>query len=790
MLEAIHKLQPNRTIHLRGFDDRGAAAALHSCTENSFTVSGVFRDSADFCVLVLYDADDFFGHPSIQYLPSFDFSGVTLAFDVEYSALMALNSSLFPSIDWPYLDVIREDGTTAQIRLVPAGGSASSWHVSLDFEALGVSRIRQAWLTFAPPIPPGVAYPGGEWSAIFTAWTVSGPASLQVAGSGSVRVEETDAWCTYTGAWTPESGFYSKGFAAVTSSGTVTVRWHCQSVHDLYLGTALYVDRGIWGISIDGGAETELDCHLISASQLVTRRKIAGSLSSGTHSATLRHKSGGPVYFDFLEASVASDVPDAAVVYSDRTAANDYGTDHAYKLSPQRLLWMMDKLGLAGPMNVYVSVFWWNQRRVDGRFLPSVTVQIPPAAVATGNNVFVSVGGSVFGYFVLFGDTPAIVATGIAASVNATAVGVRASSAADVLTIVNRSAALIYSFTFEAWYEIPPATAHNAITVSGALTGGVAGKWVIDEAVDPVLNVAASAWLRDLCAECAARGRELTLAYSIELLNPPAAWAARYPDGTAVETSTGFGTNVTTHCAFGSGVLDYQKRAYLETAAIMAAAGLTPRLQFGEFVWWYFAGSSGMAFYDDGTKTAALASLGRALYVFAGPDDNPGVNDGADASFLRRRLNAHCAAIRDHVRGAWPAAVFELLLPLDVAYPSPVGRYGIGGRLNHYVSIPSEFPDPATAPFDALKIEALDFGASTHSLDLARWAMQWGTGEALWPRVSYLLPWFNGSCPWEAETVAALDAGIAGIVLFAFDHLCLFGWDLAQARHGETAELV
>ena len=56
------------TMHLRGFDRRGAAAALHSASATGFTLSGVWKDSADFAVLVLYDADDHFGHPRCSVL--------------------------------------------------------------------------------------------------------------------------------------------------------------------------------------------------------------------------------------------------------------------------------------------------------------------------------------------------------------------------------------------------------------------------------------------------------------------------------------------------------------------------------------------------------------------------------------------------------------------------------------------------------------------------------------------------------------------------------------------------
>src|SRR5579875_988157 len=117
MTERITKFQPDRTLYLRGFDGRGAAAALHSATATGCTVSGVFRRPDDFAVLVIYDADDFFGHPRLKYLPDFDLSGMFLEFDVHYSGLQPLDSPKYPTIDWPYLDVILADGTTKQISL-------------------------------------------------------------------------------------------------------------------------------------------------------------------------------------------------------------------------------------------------------------------------------------------------------------------------------------------------------------------------------------------------------------------------------------------------------------------------------------------------------------------------------------------------------------------------------------------------------------------------------------------------------------------------------------------------
>ena len=41
--EQLLKLDPSRTFHLRGFDRRGAAAALYAATPTSCKLSGVFR---------------------------------------------------------------------------------------------------------------------------------------------------------------------------------------------------------------------------------------------------------------------------------------------------------------------------------------------------------------------------------------------------------------------------------------------------------------------------------------------------------------------------------------------------------------------------------------------------------------------------------------------------------------------------------------------------------------------------------------------------------------------------
>lgn len=905
----------------------------------------MFRDAADFAVVVLYDADNFYEHPRLKYLPDFDFSGVTLAFDALYDGLQQLDSAKYASIAWDVLSVIQADGTTRTLKLsdyaggspvsgtydkasttitvaadpggaviydrvtiwygnyafdkiadggesavdvasaleaqingvswaigeqaiectrsgavltilaakpgadgnmirlytqsktstltlspttaqLTDGSSAATWHYSLDFSAIwtakgwGSPQIRQMWLTLAPALADSAAYVDTEFVAEFSNWTVTGSnADLKVAGPGSVRIGSRDAWASYSGAsWAEEAsaqaggtGWFHLGFArrASTVGDSVTIQYHCQSTHDLWLGTSLYSDRGKWGVVLDGDTETSLDCYIASAVPVVTRRQVRSGVAAGAHAVTLTlrtHASpstGDYAYFDFLEAAVLADPPSAPAVTTTAAPACDYGTDHSYKLPPSRILWMLDELGLQGPMNVYVSVFWWNQRVRAGATFPTATIDFSQTTWASGNAAFVDIGGQLFGKSVFPADDAASIAQHFAFYINQTSVGVWASSSGAVLTLTLRAVGSAYSFSVSASKEEPgPVT--TALTVGGALTGGTYGIWMVDPSQSPTINRGAREWLADLLAECATRSRAITLAYSMELLNPPADWAARYWNGNPVETATGFGSNVTTHCSFVSDVLDYQKRVFMDTADLMDAAGLPVELQCGEFVWWYFNNASpptadpggdmtkGMAFYDAETAAAAVTALGRPLVRFAYPDSDPSVNSYEDADFLRDRLDAHIRAIRTHVKATYPGAVIEVLLPLDVNYPSQYGRYDLGGALNHYIHTDPRLMDPSLAPVDRIKIEGLDFGAGSRDGDKARWAMRFPLDFGSWPRadVRYLVPWFNGGCPWPAEYLRAANEQTPVINFWAFDHICLMGWPVPLPANPSDARFL
>ncbi len=925
MPERIYKLQPDRTLSLRGFDSFAAAASIHNASPTGFEISGIFRDPADFAVAVLYDADNFFEHPSIKYLPDFNFAGLTLDFSLLYTdSAQPIDSPKYNWIDWATLDVIRPDGTTASVPLwdnamladsvfpaasatvsviassprindrltlwyenlafdftipggtggsatyfaqdapstasisvgsttytfnvttpggddgatiaagvaaaaasdpqvafsvagnvvsftskvntggtvdvsgytlwlitespdafiaaeiagqmnsynwigantthgllaanssiavtltaarygsvnasgtavswvsgtkfagitpssgfviagvpysvasiqspilltlastaptasnapylAPRGGrdgnmiqlytlatspstlqfdqaqipltggsSAVTWNISLDFTALGIDSIRQCWLTFAPSLANGAPYAALEWLATFSNWQLSvangsGFANaLQVAGPGSVRIEESDSACSFTANWSLESGFYSKYFANVASllNESVTVTYTCQFTHNVYMGTSLYgttvaggdaalvgntlynpsidgtfySDRGVAGVRLDGDTETLLDCRVNTGSELVARRLLRTAVAAGTHTVVIRVQQAGFVYFDFLEAAVLSDVPDALAPRANISPALDFDTNHTFMLPPARLMWIMDQLGYAGPLNEYLGVFWWNERTASGGSVSTAQVTFAGTFAYEDSIIltFNPPGGTPLGKFVYPTDTLATIASHFAAYINSSLVGVWASATAGVLTITGRSPAPAYNVVI----SVAVTSASGTATITPAVPPpGVYPEWVVDDSASPPINRAVRDWHADFYAQCASRGRPVLTSCSMELVNPPDGYVARFPNQNAVSTATGFGDLNSNQCAVGAAnLLAYQKAVYRNIAQMQATAGLTPSVQYGEFLWWYIAdpNGSGMGYYDAETVAAAQTALGRPLQIFMTP---------------------------------------------------------------------------------------------------------------------------------------------------------------------------
>ena len=1067
--EQIFKLQPDRTLYLRGFTGVGAAASLYKTSPTGFSVGGVFRDMADFCVLNIYDADNVFEHYTVRYLPDFDLSGMILTFDVAYRGLQPLDSAKYSWIDWGQLDFVREDGAAGKIRLwehaqlvsgnystasgscqfttgaegcvagdritlfannvsfefqaaggetagdvaaffknaintydwsdfgnhsvsvkadadangkltlkngragrvsvsgnrvdleagIPftglsagsiiyvggepqtiasvdssatltlagqvdvqgssfylakyagldgnevsayfvgpasgtlmvdkqmvhlSGGNSDDvvWRIRIDFTELGIDRLRQAWITFAPQLANSDVYRDTEWTATFSNWTVEDPNGirrLQCAGLASLRIGNDDRQSlTYSGSgWKLlAANNYRHGFARATGNAgdSITIRYSQPNEHDLYLGTSLTQSRGIVSVTLDENAAADLNCSLDIADELVTRRPVSKGVAGGEHTVTitLQASSGNAGYsdcgfiFDYLEAAVPGDFPDAQVVYEKVSPALDYDTDATYKVSPQRLLWHLQKLGFRGQLNEYLGVFWWNQRKRASGY-NGVNVVWNGADVilsdgwAAGDIATIRIGGKdgfAMHKSVTAWDTAETIADHFVYYVNAASVSMWAEKVAPGHIRINTRT--------PNWGDSLDRgdAADDRITITGTLDPGVDGTWIIDGAASDPVNIAFRNWHSDMFREVHDAGLAITTSFSMELVNTPDdgtagnEWVARYRNGEAVKTDTGFSNLSSSQCAPVPNVTEYQKAAFKAMAGLQAEAGLTPWLQFGEFLWWFFSSVSqpvgycayldpisiglekehgmmtgdrvvvsgvagctaangtwpitvmdathftipvaangewkpgtgtlrggSMAFYDNVTATAAQADLGRPLARFTCQDDDPSVNDGADAAFLASRLKVHLDAIREDVLAAYPDAKFEILYPNDVN--NPVCYLGEqGGRLNAAVNLPSEWKAKETSGLDRFKVEALSWTGHYSNLTLATEAIMFAsTAPMMWAAedTAYLVPWSNGICPWPAEYHMAKNF-VPLINFWAYDHLALMSWPLPFPTHG------
>lgn len=440
------------------------------------------------------------------------------------------------------------------------GNSNVTWTISIDFTALSIYSLRQAWLTFAPKMANSAVYTATEFSAVASSWAVSDPSShqaLKIANpTKSVRVDSRDARAVKSNDWVIQSGFYLNGYihGSHTTNGTIAISYSCQHTHDLYMGTSLYLDRGIIAYSIDGAAELTLDTYANVSPELVTRRKLSASpISAGSHTIVFRvtgtknaASSNYYCYFNYLEASVLDDVQDPVQTYTDVSAAIDFDTNHGYTLPPERLLWMMQRLGFIGPMNEYLGVFWWNQRTRVAGTSKSYAVSLSGAWLA-GDSATVTLSGIPVRKTIRAGldaDSAALnLSSSIVETINASFSGVWAQDLGGSLVVYPRTP--LFNFTVSCSAS---SASTGAASGFGDLDLGSEGVWNVDDTVSPYLNRAAKDWHADFFSIVASAGIELTVACSMELLNPPddpgsgAVWSARYNSGVEVLTSTGFGT--------------------------------------------------------------------------------------------------------------------------------------------------------------------------------------------------------------------------------------------------------
>jgi hypothetical protein len=117
MSETLEKLTPDRDLQCYFFEP-SAIAALSGTSASGYTVSGTWRQQFDWAVIE-WNRDNVFEHPAFRYLPDGDLSGLTLTYNETRQNCIPMDSTLYPTVDWPNLRVWANPGTVEVLYKVP-----------------------------------------------------------------------------------------------------------------------------------------------------------------------------------------------------------------------------------------------------------------------------------------------------------------------------------------------------------------------------------------------------------------------------------------------------------------------------------------------------------------------------------------------------------------------------------------------------------------------------------------------------------------------------------------------
>ncbi|MFN7920752.1 MAG: hypothetical protein U0Q16_11680 [Bryobacteraceae bacterium] len=654
------------------------------------------------------------------------------------------------------------------------GQSPTKWRVTIDFSNLTAidtrhvpaQHIRKMRWTYAAALQPG-QYERSEFQVAISNWTVTGSnRRYQVAGKGSVRVEDDDSTVQYTGTWPKGIGNFSGSTIHSTTSygAKVTAPYFCGLAHTLYLGTRYAENAAAVEVRVDGALVHSEDLA-ISQEDILCRIPL-GTFAAGSHTVELKHADpgGGYVYFDFVEAAVPTETLPTFPVDNKVTLATDWDTDHSIAIAAERTAWMLHSLGFHGRANHYVGALWFYELTPAGYLYASATVDFVTSPFSATSSITIGRVGdtltTTISHVNRAGETPETLARAYAMELNRGFTAVWAEASGSRLTIHARAIGLEGN---DVTVAVSPSSGSFRLEASGTrLAGGLNGDWRTDLTAVPRLNRACRDWSREFYRALHGYGIDVTAAYSTELQHGDpslsAGIAQRYPNGDPVLLNTpALQTN------FSPASLAYWREVHKETAGLMADVGLQPYLQFGEVQWWYFPNGSGMTFYDDYTKAQFEAAYGHPMAVIASEYADP-ASYPDEVAFLPTLIGSFTNAIMSYVRTSYSTTRFEVLYPTDVNNTA----------LNRLINYPAAAWTPAI--LDNLKNESFTFTYG-RNLDLSRITVTYGD-ERGFPRSkrSFLVGVGDASAPWIKEVAMAKAEGLESIVLFALDQYCLVGY--------------
>jgi hypothetical protein len=192
MAEQLTKLRPDRDLQCY-FERPSAVAALSGASASGFTVSGCWRQQSDWAVIE-WNRDNVFEHPALRNLPDGDLSGITLSYREARANCIPLDSTLYATVDWPYLRVWLETSgvTPYYVRLSDYASAVGGYaDATVQFELQGTATagdyIELAWLdqhfNYCLVSTDTLATAAGFLAAAITANQATGAVSATASGT-------------------------------------------------------------------------------------------------------------------------------------------------------------------------------------------------------------------------------------------------------------------------------------------------------------------------------------------------------------------------------------------------------------------------------------------------------------------------------------------------------------------------------------------------------------------------------------------------------------------------------
>jgi hypothetical protein len=688
-----------------------------------------------------------------------------------YNGAPGANGNRVGVYGWVYSPSNSTGAWSPSFAMFQGGTSPQCWQVNLDFSNLKndsgntvtTTNIRKLRWTWAADLQSG-NFVRSEFSVVVTNWQATGTnLTYSVAGPGSRRIEDIAPEVSYTGTWVEERGNYSGGAIHHTTTPGDHVRCtYSAAAHSLYLGTRYTSNGGQVTVQVDSNMALIVNLQR-SLEDVLIRVQIGQFSEQAQHTVTVTHTgaAGTDVYFDFLEIAIPTAELPVFGTYPTTALATDWDTLHSQALAPERTAWLIDTLGFKGRANHYAGALWFYELTCPDNQYASATI-VFTGAPRFGDTTTVTLAGTPLQHVNLIGDTAQSIAKAFEFLITAGSSAVWAQANGTTLTITARTMG-----SGGNGLTIATSTGNTNFTAqasSAALAGGADGTWLTDLTAIPRLNRAARDWSLSFFQALKSYGITVTTSFSMELGNGDDSLAAgiaqRYPDGTPAWVNTpALQTN------FSPASTAFWQQVYLDMAGVMANAGVTPYLQFGEVQWWYFAAASGMPFYDAYTESAFQTAYGRPLGIIATQNANPAAFPD-ECAFLPTLIGQFTQTIMSFVRQSYSDARFEVLYPPDTN-DTP---------LDELINLPSAYWTPATLA--CFKTENFTY-TGDRNLDQVRQSIEMPIKLGFPPsQSSHLVGISDYTTPWAKEQRLALGARLESVVLFALDQFCLIGYGL------------